>query len=70
MRLAFNRVDIDESGVLALEQLPSAFEQVGMAPTQQEIADALRELGKPLDGSEDFTFADFAQAADMLSPVG
>ena len=69
LQLAFSRVDIDGSGVLSIDQLPAAFGQVGMGPTADEINAVLAQLGKPTDGSVDFEFADFARAADMLSPV-
>ena len=69
LRLAFSRVDIEQSGAIAYEQLASAFKQVGMAPSAMEIGEAAARLGKPDDGSVDFLFADFAQMADMLSPV-
>jgi hypothetical protein len=69
LQLAFSRIDVDETGFITFEQLPSAFGQVGMAPTAEEIASIVTQLGKPVDGSVDFEFADFAQAADMLSPV-
>lgn len=67
--MAFQRVDVDECGYLMYEQLASAFEQVGMAPTDGEIASVVEQLGKSTDDTEEFIFADFAQAADLLSPV-
>ena len=69
LSLAFERVDVDESGVLTFEQLPSAFAQVNLSPTLDELEHALSQLGKPSDGSVDYTFADFAQLADLISPV-
>ena len=67
LQLAFSRTDPDGIGALAYEQLPAAFGQVGMAPTPEEIASVVGQLGKAADAT--FAFADFAQLADMLSPV-
>ena len=58
-----------ESGAISREQLASAFSQVGMAPTEDEITSVAAQLGKTDDYAATFTFSDFAQAADMLSPV-
>jgi len=69
LRLAFDRIDIGESGAISREQLASAFMQVGMQPSEEEIAGVVAQLGKTEDRAATFTFADFAQAADMLSPV-
>lgn len=69
LRLAFDRIDIGESGAISREQLASAFMQVGMQPSEEEIAGVVAQLGKTEDRAATFTFSDFAQAADMLSPV-
>ena len=67
LHLAFSRTDADNSGMISVEMLPSAFGQVGMAPSAEEIASVVAQLGKPADAT--FIFAEFAQLADMLSPV-
>ena len=67
LSLAFSRTDADNTGFLEQEQLASAFGQVGMAPTAEDIASVVVQLGKGAD--EGFVFAEFAQLADMLSPV-
>jgi len=68
LHLAFSRTDPDQLGAIGAEQLASAFGQVGMAPTPEEIASVVAQLGKA--GSDaTFVFAEFAQLADMLSPV-
>lgn len=69
LKLAFSRVDAEEAGVLTFEQLLAAFGEVGMSPDEQQLAEALARLGKPADGTAAFDFADFAQVADILSPV-
>jgi len=43
--------------------------QVGMAPTDEEIQQVLEQLGLVADFGSDYSFDDFARAADMLSPV-
>jgi len=67
LQLAFSRTDVDDLGYLTTEQLPSAFGQVGMAPTPEEIFSVVSQLGKTDDAT--IAFAEFAQLADMLSPV-
>ena len=69
LRAAFERIDMGDSGAISREQLPSAFSQVGMRVTEEQIAAVIAQLGKPDDRAITITFADFAQAADMLSPV-
>ena len=69
LRLAFSRVDTDKRGELSLAQLPAAFMQVGMEPTDDQIAGVIAQLHKPVNDTASFTFADFAQAADLLSPI-
>ena len=69
LQLAFSRVDVQLSGSLDYQQLPLAFAQVGMSPSQQELEVALAQMGQAADGGAGFSFADFAQIADLLSPV-
>ena len=69
LRAAFERTDIGETGAISRDQLPSAFSQVGMAPTEEQVSAVIAQLGRPDDHAATFTFADFARAADMLSPV-
>ena len=68
LELAFSRTDTASAGSLTLDQLPAAFGQVGMAPSAEEIAAVVAQLGKA-DDDATFVFAEFAQLADMLSPV-
>ena len=65
LQLAFERTS--GTGELTYSQLGEAFSQVGMSPSDVELEDALAQLGRPADAS--FSFADFAQLADLLSPV-
>jgi len=67
LELAFSRTDVDKQGFLYYEHLESAFKQVGMQPDSDEIASVVEQLGK--DETCTFAFAEFAQLADMLSPV-
>ena len=67
LRAAFERLDAPGKGALSRGQLAEAFQQVGMAPTEEAISSVLSKLQK--DTATSFTFADFAQAADLLSPV-
>jgi len=69
LQLAFRRVDVEDAGVITYKQLPSAFEHVGMAPTSEELAAVLSQLGKAAEPATELHFEHFAQAADMLSPV-
>ena len=55
------------AGAISFEQLPAAFGQVGMAPTPEEVAGVVAQLGKGAEST--FVFAEFAQLADLLSPV-
>jgi len=67
LRAAFERVDVLGKGAIPREQLAAAFQQVGMAPAEDAIIAVLAKLKKQEAAS--LTFADFAQAADLLSPV-
>lgn len=67
LQLAFTRTDPENVGAITFEDLSSAFGQVGMSPTGEEIAAVVAQLGKAGDAT--FVFAEFAQLADMLSPV-
>jgi Ca2+-binding EF-hand superfamily protein len=68
-QVAFARVDTEDRGEIPHEEMGAAFSQVGMDPSQEDIAAVLAHLGKDADPSPTFTFAEFAQAADFLSPV-
>ena len=67
--MAFHRVDVEQTGAITFKQLPSAFEHVGMAPTVDELAAVLAQLGKAAEPTTELRFEHFAQAADLLSPV-
>ena len=67
LKAAFERIDASATGALRRDQLSAAFMQVGMAPTEEAISEVLVQLQKTEATS--FTFADFAQAADLLSPL-
>uniref|UniRef100_A0A7S3BCK0 MORN repeat-containing protein 3 n=1 Tax=Haptolina ericina TaxID=156174 RepID=A0A7S3BCK0_9EUKA len=69
LQVAFARVDTEDRGEIPHEEMGAAFSQVGMDPSQEDIAAVLAHLGKDADPSPTFTFAEFAQAADFLSPV-
>jgi hypothetical protein len=69
LRTAFERVDVAEHGAIGRGQLPAAFAQVGMEPSDEEIASVIAQIGKSDAHDTTFSFADFAQAADLLSPV-
>ena len=69
LQIAFSRVDVANSGEIALPELPAAFSQVGMAPTDDEMAQVLAHLNKEDSADTKLTFAEFSQAADFLSPV-
>ena len=67
--MAFNRVDVDGTGAIRFAQLAAAFSQVGMETTEEEMGEVLAYLNKRGSPDEPFTFAEFSQAADFLSPV-
>ena len=69
LRIAFGRVDVEDKGEITLAELPQAFEQVGMEPSNEEIAMVLAELNKENRAETTFTFPEFSQAADLLSPL-
>lgn len=69
LRVAFSRVDIEGTGSITLAQLPAAFSQVGMEVSEEEMAEVLAYLHKGQAPDEPFSFAEFSQAADFLSPV-
>ena len=56
-------------GALDLDQMRAAFLQVGMEPTDEEIAMVLEQLEKSDDGDATFSFAEFSQACDFLAPL-
>jgi len=65
LQLAFERTS--STGQLTFSQLFEAFSQVGMSPAQAEVEAALAQMGLSVDTT--LSFADFAQMADILSPV-
>ena len=67
--MAFNRIDVDGTGTITLAQLPAAFTQVGMEISEEEMGEVLAYLHKSGSPDDPFTFAEFSQAADYLSPV-
>ena len=69
LQVAFNRVDVDGKGAISFAQLPAAFSQVGMETTEEEMDEVLAYLNKSGSPDEPFSFAEFSQAADFLSPV-
>jgi hypothetical protein len=69
LQVAFSRVDEAGAGALDLDQMRSAFLQVGMEPTDEEIAMVLEQLEKSDDGDATFSFAEFSQACDFLAPL-
>ncbi|KAG8463542.1 hypothetical protein KFE25_003815 [Diacronema lutheri] len=70
LRTAFGRVDVDEQGALTLAQLREAFLHIGMDPTNYELETVLGNFrSEPASDDTRFTFADFAQACDLLSPI-
>lgn len=68
LSVAFERVDTSGRGEISLEELPLAFAEVAMEPSGEEVLRALAHLGKQEEAAT-FSFAEFAQAADFLSPV-
>jgi hypothetical protein len=69
LQVAFSRVDEAGAGALDLDQMRAAFLQVGMEPTDEEIAMVLEQLEKSDDGDATFSFAEFSQACDFLAPL-
>lgn len=69
LQVAFDRVDIDGTGSITRAQLPAAFSQVGMETSEDELSEVLAYLNKSNSPDEPFSFAEFSQAADFLSPV-
>jgi hypothetical protein len=69
LQVAFNRIDVDGTGTITLAQLPAAFTQVGMEISEEEMGEVLAYLHKSGSPDDPFTFAEFSQAADYLSPV-
>jgi len=69
LQVAFARVDVSSTGTIAISEIGAAFSQVGMEPSDEELMMVLDHLGKPDEGDVGFTFAEFAQAADYLSPL-
>jgi len=67
LRLAFDRIDTAQSGMLAYDKLLPAMQQVGMSPEDMQLVSVVAQLGKSVEHS--FSFPDFAQMCDMLSPV-
>lgn len=67
LRAAFERVDDAEAGHISRAKLMEAFHAVGMSPDKAHVDEVLKSLNK--HDAASFTFADFAQAADELSPV-
>jgi len=70
LRVAFARVDPEEKGVLDLAQMREAFTHIGMDPSDDELESVLASMRTDvITPNTFFTFADFAQACDFLSPV-
>ena len=69
LQVAFSRVDVGGTGVISFAQLPAAFSQVGMEATEEELGEVLAYLNKSDSPDAPFSFAEFSQAADFLSPV-
>lgn len=75
LQVAFSLTAEEGSQLLTFEQLLKAFQRVGMYPEEaemredftSEVVDAAAQLGKKVDDT--FAFVDFAQLADMLSPI-
>jgi len=67
LQAAFERIDVTGTGSLRRDELASAFVHVGMSPTEDSIRAVLAKMQK--HDAKTFTFADFALAADLLSPV-
>ena len=69
LQLAFERV-AEGGSTISVAQLPAAFTQVGMEVGDDDVAAILCQLGKEEEGdAATFAFAEFAQAADFLSPI-
>lgn len=76
LREAFARADPDGHGFINLQKLREAFAHIGMEPADEDMEAVMTDVfaqppGMPLEqhASAVFTFADFAQACDFLSPV-
>ncbi|KAL3910438.1 MAG: hypothetical protein SGPRY_009056 [Prymnesium sp.] len=79
LQVAFARADVADKGYIFISEigpLPSAEAnvfplelQVGMAPTEEDMNAVLQHLGKEEEEDASFTFPEFAQAADFLSPL-
>jgi len=69
LQVAFARVDVQETGEISLGEIGGAFSQVGMEPTDADMEAVMDHLGKVIGPEAAFTFAEFAQAADYLSPL-
>jgi len=69
LQVAFSRIDVAESGQIPLSDLPQAFSQVGMEPTLEDLEQVLVHLNKENKPDTTFSFAEFSQAADFLSPL-
>jgi len=69
LQVAFSRVDVEQRGEISLAELSQAFNQVGMEPAEEDIEGVLVHLHKTSDPATTFSFAEFSQAADFLSPL-
>jgi Ca2+-binding EF-hand superfamily protein len=70
LRTAFSRVGPDERGEVRVSQLRDAFAHIGMEPSDGELDAVFEALcDEPVGEDTCFSFADFAQACDILSPV-
>jgi len=69
LQVAFSRIDVLDCGEISLADFPQAFSQVGMDPTEEDMARILAHLCKDASPETMFSFAEFSQAADFLSPL-
>ncbi|KAJ1641427.1 hypothetical protein T492DRAFT_919583 [Pavlovales sp. CCMP2436] len=70
LRTAFNRVDPAGTGSIGVQQLREAFSHIGIDPADDELDSLIGSLRvEPPSESMMFSFAEFAQACDFLSPV-
>jgi len=69
LQVAFSRVDVTDSGSIPVSELPQAFQQVGMELSEEELQQVLVHLNKSDSPTTTFSFAEFSQAADFLSPL-
>jgi len=69
LQVAFARVDVNGEGAIGIADLPSAFSQVGMEPLEEDMDAVIEHLGKTPSADLTFSFAEFSQAADFLSPL-